>query len=378
MKQRESNFELLRIIAIIMVISIHTVASMILVAFPEKLTWKYCAVIYSISHTAVPIFIMLTGFFSYKSKSNLKPRIKKLVIPYLTYFFIFLIYLLIYLPENLSIRSLLSIQFFSLTTGKSPNYFGQMWYFYLLFAVILLSRFINILIDNLDRKMHKKLIIILISFFFAIPTMNAVFDIQVLFAFAMSDLKLLLLVFITYYIIGAYFNKYDIKIKKAVSMSIFIWGTVLVYMLSYIWSVYHPGAELMYMIGGENVISSEKIIQLHEGGGFTKSFMNYDSIFILFSSSGLLLFFKELKVRRSKIINYLASLTFGVYINHIFVRDFLIKYLPSIDGVYGNAYMQNSALLILLTVIISFAFETLRKLILFYIITIKHKIKSVS
>ncbi|MCK5130087.1 MAG: hypothetical protein KAQ68_09550, partial [Clostridiales bacterium] len=73
--------------------------------------------------------------------------------------------------------------------------------------------------------------------------------------------------------------------------------------------------------------------------------------------------FKALKVKYSKIINYLASLTFGVYINHLFVRNFLVKYLPSIDGIYGVSYIRNSALLLLLTVIFSFIIEALRRLL---------------
>ena len=90
--------------------------------------------------------------------------------------------------------------------------------------------------------------------------------------------------------------------------------------------------------------------------------MNYNSAFILLSSCGLILFFKELKVGTSKIINYLASLTFGVYINHLFVRDLLYKYLlPSSEGVYGNEYIKITLASIFLTFIFAMLLEAARK-----------------
>ncbi|MCK5130468.1 MAG: acyltransferase family protein, partial [Clostridiales bacterium] len=293
MIKRESKFELLRIIAIIMVLAIHTVAGMIQVAFPEKLTWKYCAIIYSISHTAVPIFIMLTGFFSYKSTTRVILKTKRLVVPYIAYFVLFLAYTMIFPPKGILLRDVFISQVFSFGTTNSSFYFGQMYYLYILLAVIILSPYINTLIENINKKSHRNLIIALVVLLFAIPTINAIFDVEVLFVFASSELKLLLPIFITYYIIGAYFSKYDVVIKKRVSLLIFLVGSILVYALSYFWSVYHPLAEFMIRLG---IMEPYVLAKLNEGGGFSKQFMNYDSLLILFSSCGLLLFFKALKV----------------------------------------------------------------------------------
>ena len=90
-------------------------------------------------------------------------------------------------------------------------------------------------------------------------------------------------------------------------------------------------------------------------------FINYNSALILISACGLFLLFK-LKIETSKIINYLASLTFGVYINHIFVRDLLYKYLlPPSEGVYGFSYVKVTLASIVLTFVFAIVMEAARK-----------------
>ncbi len=357
MNKRDSNFELLRIIAIIMVIAIHTVSQMIIIAFPEKLTWKFCAAIFSLTHTAVPVFILLTGYFSYKSHSPIKSRVKKLVYPFLTYFIVFFIFALFYRPGDMPLKTIVFTQLFSITSNSLSFYFGQMYYLYTLLFVVILSPFINKLIENLEQKAHKNLIIVLVVFLFGIPTINTLFDYNIVYPFVSSNIKLMLPSFISYYVIGAYFAKYDIKVSKVVSLSTFILSTVLIYVLTYFWSVYHPLANVLQRLG---IILPSTVAKLHESNGFTKNFMNYDSLLILISACGLFLFFKELKIKHSKIINYIASLTFGVYINHLFVRNIITENFIKIDGVYGMQYIYSALIIMLLTVVFSIIIEVLR------------------
>jgi hypothetical protein len=63
--------------------------------------------------------------------------------------------------------------------------------------------------------MHFRLLLILSALFFAIPTFNALLEINLIYEYSSGELRKLLFVFITYYLVGAYFAKYDVKIKKA-------------------------------------------------------------------------------------------------------------------------------------------------------------------
>ena len=229
MKQRQSNFELLRIVAIFIIIAVHVVESMIYIAFPEKMTWKYCAAVFSVSRSAVPVFVMLTGYFMYNSQKKVMPRIKRLALPYLFYVGLFTLYLLIFMPEGKNVLDIIGHQIVAVGSTRSEYFLGHMWYLYILVAVIIIAPYINILIDRLDRKMHFRLLLILSVLFFGIPTLNALLDINLIYEYSSDELRQLLFVFITYYFIGAYFSKYDVTVKKRKSVSLFIGATIMVF-----------------------------------------------------------------------------------------------------------------------------------------------------
>lgn len=360
--KRKSNFELLRILAILFVIIIHTVSPMLKIGYPEKLTWKYSAFLTSFSYTAVPIFVLLTGYF-YDTKTKYTSRLKKIYIPFLFYFVFFTAFLLITRQDGNSVTSIIGKQTLFILSSSSGYFSGQMWYLYLLFAVIVFSPFLNIVINRADQKMHRRLIIILSVFFFVLPTINAFFDYRIVYTYSSTTIRQMLPVFITYYFIGAYISKYDISIKKSKAAWAFAASTILIFAFSLYWSIYHPIAYLINKFTGEFLVTPDHLEWIHQGNGYADQFSNYSSVFILVSAVSLLMLFKSLKVRYSKAINYIASLTLGIYLNHIFIRSVLSQYMPSVKDVYGAKYIAISSAMIVLTFCGAVLFEAVRKVL---------------
>jgi len=358
--KRKSNFELLRILAILFVIIIHTVSPMLKIGYPEKLTWKYSAFLTSFAYTAVPIFVLLTGYF-YDTKTKYTSRLKKIYIPFLFYFIFFTAFLLITRQDGTSVTSILGKQTLFLLSSSSGYFSGQMWYLYLLLAVIVFSPFLNIVINRTDQKMHRRLIIILSVFFFVLPSINAFFDYRIVYTYSSTTIRQMLPVFITYYFIGAYISKYDISIKKSKAAWAFAASTILIFAFSLYWSIYHPIAYLINKFTGEFLVTPDHLEWIHQGNGYADQFSNYSSVFILVSAVSLLMLFKSLKVRYSKAVNYIASLTLGIYLNHIFIRSVLSQYMPSVKDVYGAKYIAISSVMIVLTFCGAVLFEAVRK-----------------
>ena len=299
MKKRESNFELLRIIAIFLVIIGHfnlhgnipnLITNQGTMLFINTLISKLLCLGDVVNH----IFMLLTGYFLIKSKLNYK-NVIKLYLEMLFYSFIIELIAFLLGLEGVTIISLLK--------SLLPIFFGQ-WFvrYYIMF--ILFTPMLNKYINSIDRNTHKNNIIILLLVFSIIPMLSVN-------VFAFSNLTF----FFLEYFIGSYIRLYNFTLTK----------TKLLLLLSINFLIIIISIIVFNYIG--NIINNSLVI------GLSNYFLatNY-SIFTISLAISIFLLFKNINIGYNKFINYISSSVLSIYLihdNHIVGKLIWSNYFPN-------------------------------------------------
>ena len=299
-KTRQSNFELLRIVCILMILTLHYCNSKMGGALDIKnvpegtFNYYFVRILESLSIVAVNCFILITGFFSNKS---MKIKAKKV--------FNLLFILLFYNIAIYIVAIALKIQNFD---NESFNLFFislhklGCWFIILYIILYLMIPFINLIINNISKKQFKFLIIVMIIAFSLYPTFLS--DTTV------KDEGYGIVNFVMLYLIGAYINRFNLNNKNGA-----------IYFITYI---------LMQLLTFINCINKFTV-----SGAFA-----YNSIFNVIGAIALFLMFSRFRFK-SKIINNISKHTLGIYIIHvnIFMYTFLWKTLLKTDSFYTSKYL---------------------------------------
>lgn len=266
--QRESNFELLRLLCIIGILMMHTFSGVYGKVSGANLI--YGTLINSLCNTGVSLFVLISGYFGIKS------RIKKIVgIELTTIFYSF---------------ATLAVQYVcgSPVTAKDifqscfPISSGMYWYITSYMLLLVFADYINLIPERLNKKDFQKLIFIMLLIFSVFPS---VIQIHIMKDSGKGILNMLLV-----YLIGRYIKKYDIRIQKMnraviFSISVLIMEFVINYSLA--------------LIRG--------------GVGVYAPFARDCSVFIIFLSVMIFLLFREINIT-STTINALAKNVIGIYL----------------------------------------------------------------
>jgi surface polysaccharide O-acyltransferase-like enzyme len=320
---RNPNFELLRIISIIMIIGLHLFGhGGILDAFGSKHypLWSIEACI----SVSVNCYVFISGYFLVTSKFKLR----KLFMLYLQVLFYSVVIYVILLTLGI-------VQFnkIRLVQELLPILSRRYWFVTCYVAMYILSPFLNKLIMQLTKKQMQIFIIILLFLF-------CEWNVLITFLSTLNtDHGYGVGWFICLYFLAAYIRlHYDKKINK------------YFYLLFYFAICFITAA-------------------LKTGLGLAGLF-RYSSITILFASLSLFLFFRELDIKNkfaNKVIFTLAPLSLGVYLIH---DNKLIRSILYTDILHLDKYMTsvNIYLLIILCLLIIFTaaiiIEYIRKNIL--------------
>lgn len=177
---------------------------------------------WSIIDTAVPIFLIISGFCNYKYEEvTFKSYITKIIKNYLPYFVACIFYLItyIFIGEVKDINGIL--QWAKKVTNFSLSY---MWYMGSYLILLLLMPFINRAVKKLSNKEHIILICILILAV-SMPTTINLYKENILNEYYVKGFNIVL-----YYIIGTFFRKnVDLINTKLISkMTIIATITILI------------------------------------------------------------------------------------------------------------------------------------------------------
>lgn len=237
---------------------------------------------------AVNIFIIITGYFSYKKE---EVRISKVIK---------LLFLMFFYGIIIS-SAIISTGLVKFNIKDFVMSVTSRWFVIIYIILYLMIPYINKIINSLSQKEFRTLMLINIFFFYLWPTIFT--------GTTLKDGGYGIINFINLYMIGCYIRlfKDDNKISKFLLLLIYILCTCLTCAFSV----------------------------------FSSRAWEYSSIMNLANSIVLFLFFKELNIKGNKIINQLSTYTFAIYLIHenSFISTILYRKLFHSDKYWNNNLM---------------------------------------
>ncbi len=289
-KSRQSNMELLRVVAMLMIITLHYLdKGNVLPEFAQMNTVNhYLAwILEAFCFVAVNLYVLISGYFLCTSKFTFK---KLCTLWAQILFYSWIIGAIMILMGSAEVNGLYELIFIAFPVTSGHYWFATVYV--LLFA---LSPFLNAAIEKMSKKQHRVCIIVLLVIF---SLWNTVLPMTM----PMTDREGMDIAwFVCLYIIAAYLRKYPEDMKKK----------------AYIYSLGYVGCSFLVFGSGLALIYVERIIG--KLGGYATNWYAYNSLPVLMGSVCLFVAFAKCEIKGvhiSKIINTLAGATFGVYLIH--------------------------------------------------------------
>lgn len=309
-KQRESNLELFRIITMILIISHHYVVNSGLMTeeyiYSDLTSWRsmFLLLFGAWGKTGINCFMMITGYFMCKSQITIKKFVKLLT---QIYFYKIIFYCIFLFTGYTSFSVSGFVKMILPVSSVEHNFIGCFLLFFLCIP------FLNILIHNINQKQHICLIIlmgVIYIFFGTVPTLNVNMNYVSWFG--------------VIYFIASYIRLYPKK---------FFGNTKLWGVLSLISIILSVSSVIVCAFANQKLGISV----------YPFSFVS-DSNTFLAVSTGIttFMFFKNMKIGYSKIINTISAATFGVLLIHAnsdSMRKWLWNDLLDNTGMYGSEFL---------------------------------------
>ena len=295
MKVRNSNYELMRIISMFFIVIYHCIiiTGGQLIEHTTGFTQMFCEFLSLIIIVHVNSFLLISGYFQYNKQTSLK-KVWKLIRMALFYSII--------IALVLNFTNIINLNFLDYVKVFSPIEFSNLWFLITYIALYLLSPYINILIEKLDQKEHRNLLILLFIMFSIIPTVTS----QNTFA----NNGHTLIQFIFMYILGAYFGKYSISknihfknYTNKKKIAIFTFGFFFFGIINYL--IFYISKNILLMNPGNFMTYVCNSIQANT--------YFYQNPLIIIQSICYFLIFENFHFE-NKFINYIASSVFATYI----------------------------------------------------------------
>lgn len=310
MKERNSSIELLRILAMIMIVFHHF-------AVHGGFDWSIQNSL-SISHfwynlifmggkIGVDVFVLISGFFLIKN-NDYKFNFKRIFKFWGQLFFYSIIISIIF-----SFMGIIHLEVKDYIRIFFPISFSGWWFASTYFVLYLIHPFLNKLLYALDKKQYQKLLVLLVICWSVIPT------------FITSEYEgNNLLWFITLYCISGYarIHGFNPKFNAKHYLMLFL----VIASLTYLSSIAFVILGIKYSIFASH----------------STYFYGQNKLSVLLISLTLFMTFINIKMKYHKWINVIASATFGVYLIHEngYIRTFLW------NDVFKNNQFQESLMLI--------------------------------
>lgn len=322
MKKRDSNMELLRIIAIGLIVFIHAFGLVQYMPLNRFGAW-ITTVMNSVCNIGVSCFVLISGYFGIKMRWK---KMLKLEIMVIFYSLLLVLISLWLFPDTVQGAALLE----ALAKAVLPVITRSHWFYSCYVCLVFLSPFLNSFIEKTERAVYEKLLLTLLFFFSLCPT---------LFYFEiMQDSGKGLVNMILLYLLGRWIRLYGNVVLKR-------WKCILAFFL--LWAV--------------NYWSSLYIPNI---GPIHHSFTKDNSLTNIAMAVLLIYLFKELKFR-SQWVNLAASHVFSVFILNDMLLRLLHTYVIKMDDgkTAGGLFFPLLSLEVLLAFGISVAIGALYRML---------------
>ena len=276
-KQRESNLELFRIVVMLLIIAHHYVVNsdiwgIIRTEGPSIHSFFYY-VLGMWGKTGINCFVLITGWFMCTSQITLRKFLKLLLEIEFYRFVIGLVFL-----------STGKMSFSGWLLGLLPVYHIKSDFISGFLIFFLFIPFMNILIRNMNRKLHLTLIGLLLFVYSLLGTIP-------LFSVSVNYVSW----FCTLYFVASFMRLYDFPLKngRAASWALVSVGAIFLSVMS-VWAI---------ILSGKNVSPYWFV-------------SDSNKIMALVSSLCFFNLFRTIKLPYNKLINIIGSTTFGVFLIH--------------------------------------------------------------
>ena len=310
MRKRDYKLGLLRVISMIMVVIIH-IANYYCRAFNDidKISYLGALIFNTISRISVPFFFMISGATllnkKYDKEKN-KERIIKKIITLIVITIIYFIWDKYYMNKDINIILLLS----------KPER-KLLWFMYAIIGIYIALPFIKCMVDKMRKEEDKLFAILWLIFNGILKYLN------------IGNTYLIPIISGTYYlgyfVIGYMIIKYYNYINKKRNNKLLL---------------------VMSIISFVSVIILTYFISIDRDKHFTK-LLTYSNFLIMIASlSSFIYLYFNIKDKENIIISKLSNLSFGIYLFHGIILDFIMKLIP-----YKNIYSYIGIPVILVVVI---------------------------
>lgn len=290
MKQRNVGIDILRVVSMFFIIIGHILmqGGVLSAFFNEGIQYGYYFfnTVYVIAYCGVNCFALVSGYVGWQNTFKLE-KIIKLWANVVFWSVGVSLVLFIYNKEFFSVKEAVSMFL--------PLIRGRYWFFNAYFVVFMFSPLLNHLIRTLPQKTFQYFLLTVVFVFCVVPFLalgNDVLRIQQGFEFAWLMVM---------YLVGGYFAKYPVKIKKTYKYIVAFFSIAL---LNFIYK---------YLIE----LVTTKLLGVSSHGDL---FMSYTSPVAVGEAVCLLLYFSNLKLKNKKLIkavNFVTPAIFSVYIIHV-------------------------------------------------------------
>lgn len=324
-KIRASNFELLRIVCMFMIIGLHLFkkgGALESLSVGDK-NYYITNGLESLFIVAVNCYVLISGYF--KINFNIEKLLKLTHEVWFYAIVIFIIFLLGDFGYVFKVTDCIRILF--------PIIFHQWWFISTYVVLYFCAPFLNTLVENLSRSKFEKLLILLFILLCFLPTFN-ICPVKNSSGFSLYFFGFL-------YLIGRYINIYTVQ---ANNKYLFLAGYFVCSILCFT-------GNLTLTIFSENN---------------SLMFYGYDTIFTFLGSILLFMFFKELNIK-SLIINSVSPLVLSVYIihEHPRVREYIWQdLLHCKEWIYSPLFLLYTLIVMICIFVMCTAAEYLRRLLL--------------
>ena len=335
MKIRQSNFELLKVISIFLIIMFHYVYKSGYIFNDLNFNSYVIKLFYFFGELGVNLFILITGYFMIKSKFSMK----KLVLMITSVNFYYLVSVLI--------GYYLKIDYFTFSTKNIllslfPCIFKRYWFITSYLIIYIFSPYINKFINSLSKIQYKKFLLTCLLIWCVIPT-----------------------------IFGLFYNSSETILYFSRLIWMFIMYLVGSYIRLYSLNYYNNKKTLFITILSCTLILASSILVIYK---FSSIFKKIGTIEVsyLWTPNNIIMFilsisifglFMNLKINNNKIINILASTTLGIYMIHDgllnkYIWDNLFHTFDKLNGDYLVLHILFDSIIIF---IFCFVIEIIRK-----------------
>lgn len=325
---RNSNVELLRIVLMLFIILWHCIVHLLGYAgFADVNSYNpIILILMSFSVIGVNAFVSVSAIWGIKFKmKTIIAFIFQALFYSLTIFGVFYFFI-----GKEYIETNLISSFFPIITE-------QWWFLSVYLVLFMLAPIINMGIEKLNRKELKLIILVMLAF----EVLSPIFRVS---SFGSNGYNIYS--FILIYLIVRYIFLYDVILTIRNNIYLYSCCSLLTFIIVASLLYIHPSAKL---------------------NNFAWHMFDYSQLLILIASISFVCLFKQIKIKNSKWINEVASLTFGIYLihDHRTIRKFLKSiFQPLLNSIDNTLILIVCLLIIAMLIFIVCGFvEKIRKMI---------------